>query len=134
MGALDRMWCNRSHSYMRSILCCAFGRSFVSAPCTFDHGHCVRPHCVRSHKMRSIADNCLKIPTAQELKRWSMGRLGRCGKRRSMWLRSIMTLALELSALDLTHCARSHCQGSKLQLSLISPILNPNLHQGPTTH
>ena len=40
----------------------------VTSLCTFDCGRCVR-----SHKLRSIADNCLRIPTAQVLKRWSIG-------------------------------------------------------------
>ena len=117
-GALDRRCCDRSHSRMHSILCCVFGRSFVSTPCTFDCGRCVR-----SHKMRSIADNCLRIPTTQELKRWSIGPA-----------RATRETRVHVSTLDRDPCARSHCQGSRLQLSLISSPLNPNLHQGPTTH
>ena len=127
-GALDRKCCDRSHSYMRSILCCAFGRSFMSALCTFDCGRCIRPHCVRSHKMRSILDNCLRILTAQELKQWSIG-LARV--TRETWVHMAM---LDCDPCARAYCAQSHCQGSRLQLSLISLLLNPNLHQGPTTY
>ena len=127
-GELDCRCCNRLHSRIRSILCYAFGRRFVSTLCTFDRGHCIRLHCVRSHKMRLIPDNCLRIPTAQELKQWSI-RPARARRETQVHVD-----ALDRDPCARAQCARSHCLGSRLQLSLISPLLNPNLHQRPTAH
>ena len=119
-GALDCRWCDRSHSRMHSIVYSAFDPRAVSSPCTFDHGRCVRPYCVRSHKMQSIANNYLKIPTAQELKRWNIGPAW------VTWEMRVHVAALNRATCTRAHCARSHCQGIRLQLFLISPLLATN--------
>ena len=73
ISVLPGQRCDRSQSCMRSIVYSAFDPRAVSSPCMFDRRRCIRLPCVRSHKMRSIANNCLRIPIAQELKRWSIG-------------------------------------------------------------
>ena len=130
--------CARSQPRMCSIVWCVFSRSSVLAPCTFNHGHCVRLYCVRSHKMRSIADNCLKILTAQVLKRWRLRParamrglrltwpaldLMRCD--RSQCTRSHQVRSIAPSALDRTKCDQSHWQGSNFYFCSISPFWNP---------
>ena len=66
---IDKIKC-AARSGVRSIAGSAINRSLacvrfhdvrsVAGPCKFDRGRCVR-----SHKMRLIADNYLRIPTAQ---------------------------------------------------------------------
>ena len=87
----------------------------LSSPCTFDRGSCIRPHCVRSHKMRSIVGNCLRIPTVQVLKRWSIGPA-----------RATRGMGVYVAVLDRRSCVRSHLQGPKFYLCLISPISATN--------
>ena len=74
---IDKIKC-AARSGVRSIACGVIDRiptcvrsydvRSIAPLCTFNHGRYVR-----WHKMRSITNNCLKIPTAQVLKRWSIG-------------------------------------------------------------
>ena len=96
-GAIDRKWCDRSQVVRSIVVPHAFNRllyvrSQGRAPCRFDRGRCVR-----SHNMRSIADNYLRIFTAQELKRWNIGPA-----------RTTRETGVNVSALNRASCARSH--------------------------
>jgi hypothetical protein len=73
---------------------------------------CVRPYCVRSQCLRSIADNCLWIPTTHALKRWSIGSARATRGLRLMW-----------SVLNRGLCAR-------LQLRTIADLVRSNARPG----
>ena len=107
-STLDRnLICTRS-SNMRSVV----------ASCTFDRGRCVWPYCIRSQKMRSIADNYLRIPMAQVLKRWRLGPARATRGLRLTWP------VLDLMRCDWPQCTRSHQVQSitGVQIYLYSPI------------
>ena len=84
--AFDCMMYVRSQLHVRLIVGIAFDRTM------FD-----RISCDRSQKLRSIADNCLRIPTAQVLKQWSIGPT-----------RATSETRVHMAALDRAPCARSY--------------------------
>ena len=108
-GAIDRsLPCVRS-SALRSILgpcqlhvCLIVGVAFDRT--TFDCTRCDRSQITT-----------FRIPTVQVLKRWSIG------LARATWGTQVYVVAL-----DCRSCIRSHLQGPKFYLRLISPLLAIN--------
>ena len=108
---------------VRLIVGVTFGRISASAPHTFNRRSCVRLHCIQSYNIRSIADNCLRIPMMQESKRWIIG------PAKAMRETQVYVVVLDRDPYARAQCARSHSQWSRLQSLLNFSPLCHKLHQ-----